>query len=308
RTALGSDDRRPAAGRGRLPAVPGLDGGSRDGDRPARLAADAGVGWEGCGPRRGRGLRGGSAGGRSGRPAGSPRGGRAGAGEGSGAVRGGPAGDDPAAGGGLGGGRRGPPFGQVRARPLLGLGGDQLRGSLGGRYALYARRLGKILEEGDLMVPGFTIVAAENPLEHVIQHPLVTRPADLGLLTPNHQITLLSDQILMMIVAGLLLVVFVPLLARKRRGTDAVGAQVPAGFANFLEATCEYLRNEVAEPALHEHTDRFVKYIWTLFFFVLINNLLGLIPVSTVSPLAGIHLGGTATGNIWVTGTLAAIT
>ncbi|HXO20718.1 MAG TPA: F0F1 ATP synthase subunit A [Thermoanaerobaculia bacterium] len=159
------------------------------------------------------------------------------------------------------------------------------------------------------MVPGFTIVAAENPLEHVIQHPLVTRPADLGLLTPNHQITLLSDQILMMIVAGLLLVVFVPLLARKRRGTDAVGAQVPAGFANFLEATCEYLRKEVAEPALHEHTDRFVKYIWSVFFFILTVNLLGLLPIPPLSRLAlGTHIGGTATGNVWVTGTLALMT
>jgi len=41
---------------------------------------------------------------------------------------------------------------------------------------------------------------------------------------------------------------------------------------------------------------------------VLTVNILGLIPIPAVSGLFGIHLGGTATGNIWVTATLAIIT
>ena len=44
-------------------------------------------------------------------------------------------------------------------------------------------------------------MAPENPLSHVIQHPLKEIPADLGILTPRGVITLLSDQIVMMIVA-----------------------------------------------------------------------------------------------------------
>ncbi len=83
---------------------------------------------------------------------------------------------------------------------------------------------------------------------------------------------------------------------------------VPTGAANGLEAVCEYLRKEVAEPALHEHTDRFIKYIWSVFFFVLTVNILGLLPIPVVSKLFGTHLGGTATGNIWVTATLAIVT
>jgi F-type H+-transporting ATPase subunit a len=153
--------------------------------------------------------------------------------------------------------------------------------------------------------------ASTNPLEHVVQHPLITRPLDLGFLTPEHRITLLSNHIFMMILTGVLLMVLIPLFVRKRRaapGQDEVESLVPAKPASFVEAICEYLRSQVVEPTLHEHTDRFVKYIWTLFFFVLINNLLGLVPFSTVSPLAGFHIGGTATGNIWVTGTLATIT
>ncbi len=152
------------------------------------------------------------------------------------------------------------------------------------------------------------LLMADNPLEHVVQHPLVQRPADLGLLTPEGKITLLSDQIVVMILAGLLLTLLVPVLVRRRRSTDVVGRLIPTGFANFFEAICQYLRKEVAEPNLGEHTDRFIKYIWTAFFFVLVNNLLGLLPIAPLMGIAKLHIGGTATSNIWVTGTLALMT
>ena len=148
----------------------------------------------------------------------------------------------------------------------------------------------------------------ESPLEHVVQHPLVERPAHLGPLTPNGTITIFSDQIAMILLAGLLLVALVPMLVKRRRGRNGVDAMVPTGAANGLEAVCEYLRKEVAEPALHEHTDRFIKYIWSVFFFVLTVNILGLLPIPAVSNLFGTHLGGTATGNIWTTATLAMVT
>jgi F-type H+-transporting ATPase subunit a len=149
---------------------------------------------------------------------------------------------------------------------------------------------------------------AESPLEHVVQHPLIQRPASLGPLTPNGTITVFSDQIAMLALAGLLLIALVPMLVKRRRGKSGVDAMVPAGAANGLEAVCEYLRKEVAEPALHEHTDRFIKYIWSVFFFVLTVNILGLLPIPVVSNLVGTHLGGTATGNIWTTATLAIVT
>jgi F-type H+-transporting ATPase subunit a len=147
-----------------------------------------------------------------------------------------------------------------------------------------------------------------NPLEHVVQHPLVQQEAHLGALTPEGKITLLSDQIVMMMIAGLLLILLVPALVRRRRGGSGVDAMVPAGPANAIEAICQYLRKEVAQPALHEHTDRFVKYIWSVFFFILMVNLLGLLPIASVTPLFGAHIGGTATGNIWTTATLAILT
>jgi F-type H+-transporting ATPase subunit a len=148
----------------------------------------------------------------------------------------------------------------------------------------------------------------ESPLEHVVQHPLIERPAHLGPLTPNGTITIFSDQIAMIALAGVLLVALVPMLVKRRRGRTGVDTMVPTGAANGLEAVCEYLRKEVAEPALHEHTDRFIKYIWSVFFFVLTVNILGLLPIPAVSNLLGTHLGGTATGNIWMTATLAIVT
>ncbi len=147
-----------------------------------------------------------------------------------------------------------------------------------------------------------------SPLEHIVQHPLIQQPANLGPLTPDGKITLFSDQIAMIALAGVLLIALVPVLVKRRRGKDGVAAMVPIGAANGLEAVCEYIRKEVAEPSLHQHTDRFIKYIWSVFFFVLVVNILGLLPIPVISSLFGTHLGGTATGNIWVTAMLAIIT
>lgn len=150
--------------------------------------------------------------------------------------------------------------------------------------------------------------AGHSPLEHIVQHPLIQRPASLGPLTPEGKVTLFSDQIAMIALAGVLLIALVPVLVKRRRGRGAIDGLVPTGAANGLEAVCEYIRKEVAEPSLHQHTDRFIKYIWSVFFFVLTINILGLLPIPVISSLFGTHLGGTATGNIWVTAMLALVT
>lgn len=150
-------------------------------------------------------------------------------------------------------------------------------------------------------------VAGADPLDHVVQHDLWTLPADLGPLTPDGVITLLSDHVVMMILAAVLLMLALPPLVRRRSGKDEVNRHVPSGSANFIETICQYLRKEVAEPALGEHTDRFIKFVWTTFFFILTMNLLGMIPLNSVTPLLGTHIGGTATGNLWITGTMAAL-
>jgi len=148
---------------------------------------------------------------------------------------------------------------------------------------------------------------AESPLTHVVQHPLVQVPADLGFLTPEGKITVFSDQISMLALAGILLLALVPMLVKRRKAAGVEG-MVPTGGLNVIEFLCAYVRDDMARPVLGPHTDRFIKYIWSLFFFLLTVNLLGLIPIPAVSSLFGTHLGGTATGNIWLTATLAVIT
>lgn len=161
-------------------------------------------------------------------------------------------------------------------------------------------------------IAGSLLGIAENPLDHVLdhvsQHDLVTVPADWGILTPGGYLTVLSDIIVMMIVAAFLLMLFLPPAVRRRKGSDAVGQHVSRGGGTMLELVCQYLRQEVARPLLGEHTDRFISFIWTVFFFILTVNLLGLLPIGSFSGMFGTHIGGTATANVWVTGALALVT
>lgn len=138
---------------------------------------------------------------------------------------------------------------------------------------------------------GLSVLASENPLDHVVQHELFS----LGpFVFTNHM--------LMLLVAGGFLLVILPLIARER-------SMVPSGARNFFEAICVFLREEVARPALGENTDRFIKFIWTIFFFILSCNLLGMIPLDSILLFLSLghlrHFGGTATSNLWVTGALA---
>jgi F-type H+-transporting ATPase subunit a len=148
---------------------------------------------------------------------------------------------------------------------------------------------------------------AENPLEHIVRHPMIQRAADLGFFSPGGKVTLLDSHIVMMMLAGLLLILLVPLSVRRRRGMGEIDSLVPTGAGNAIEAICEYLRKQVAQPSLGEYTDRFIKFIWTVFFFVLAVNLLGLLPLGSIR-LFGAHIGGAATANVWVTATLALLT
>lgn len=136
-----------------------------------------------------------------------------------------------------------------------------------------------------------TILATENPLSHVVQHDLHW---GLPFTFTNHM--------LMVILAAILMLIILPLVARQR-------SMVPRRLTNFFESICVFIREEVARPALGPNTDKFMPYLWTTFFFILFCNLLGMIPLdSIVFTLSGArlkHYGGTATANIWITGSLA---
>ena len=75
---------------------------------------------------------------------------------------------------------------------------------------------------------------------------------------------------------------------------------VPKGLGSFLEPLILYIRDEIARPNLGANADRFLPYLLTAFFFILFNNLLGLVPFFPGS--------SNVTGDIAVTFTLASIT
>ncbi|MEO6437207.1 MAG: F0F1 ATP synthase subunit A [Tepidisphaeraceae bacterium] len=143
----------------------------------------------------------------------------------------------------------------------------------------------------------FAILAAASPLEHVVDHPIIKSESGWYLLT-NHMV-------MMFIAAGLMLLIF-PLITRRYRS----GEMVPTGTRNFFEAILLYVRNDIAKPVLGHETDRFIHYLWTLFFFILFNNLLGLLPLDVITGRGlGLNHGhgiyGTATANLAVTAVLA---
>jgi F-type H+-transporting ATPase subunit a len=103
----------------------------------------------------------------------------------------------------------------------------------------------------------------------------------------------MTKHVVMMLAAAVLLVVVLSLAARRRRA-----AEVPTGFAAAIEAVVEFIRNQIAIPNMGEKLGlAFTPYLCSVFFFILTCNLLGLIPY-----------GATATGNVNVTASLAALT
>ena len=141
-------------------------------------------------------------------------------------------------------------------------------------------------------------LAADNPMNHVVDQPIVTSDGGWYILT-NHMV-------IMIVVAALMLLIF-PALTRRYRS----GELVPTGTRNFFEAILVYLRNDVVKPTLGDQTDRFMPFLWTLFFFILINNLIGLLPLDVITAYpahaVGLHhpVYGTATSNLAVTAVLA---
>jgi F-type H+-transporting ATPase subunit a len=97
--------------------------------------------------------------------------------------------------------------------------------------------------------------------------------------------------------AALLLLIFIPLANKyKKRGNRA-----PKGFQGFIEPVIQFVIDDIAKPNIGEKRYlRYTPYLLTVFFFIFINNLMGLIPF--------FPFGANLTGNIAVTMVLAVFT
>ena len=77
--------------------------------------------------------------------------------------------------------------------------------------------------------------------------------------------------------------------------------QAPTGLQNLMEPVILFVRDDIAKSSIGEHRyEKYMPYLLTIFFFILFNNLAGIIPI-----FPG---GANVTGNIAVTGVMAVCT
>ena len=98
---------------------------------------------------------------------------------------------------------------------------------------------------------------------------------------------------------SILLVVLILLCARWYKKHDVL-KEKPTGIAGLMEPLIMAIEDDVIKDAIGPDYKRFSPYLLTAFFFILINNLMGIVPF-----FPG---GANITGNIAVTGALALFT
>ena len=109
-----------------------------------------------------------------------------------------------------------------------------------------------------------------------------------------YDFSLTRNVVQMIIALGLLVWVMLSIAKKYKRGEGVNSA--PKGTQSLLEPVINFIKDEVAKPNLGHKYQKYLPYLLTVFFFILINTLVGLIP-------------GTAnvTGNIAFTMVLALI-
>lgn len=164
--------------------------------------------------------------------------------------------------------------------------------------------------------------SADDPLSHVVPHALHHEPLfTVSVGGPDTNIPALfikdgvysfyiTNHLMMTAVSAIAVILVFGYVASKIRvkGEGLEAYQTKGRLAQLFETMCWFIRDEVVRPNLHEMTDKYIKYIWTVFFFILFANVLGLIPFGSGAHLAGLiwsdhaadfgHFGGTATSNL----------
>lgn len=138
-------------------------------------------------------------------------------------------------------------------------------------------------EEGEPLTEE-EIHEAEQRHEHVY-FPLVPEE---GSVIIDFSVT--RQLVFVFITSILLLIIALRLASRYKKGIGAETA--PRGvWQNIMEVIILFVRDEIGRPALGDKTNRYLPYLLSAFTFILIANLLGLVPWG-VSPTAGIAVTG----------------
>lgn len=133
--------------------------------------------------------------------------------------------------------------------------------------------------------------AAAAIFHHVMDEPKWV-PLGFWVGTRHVDLSIGKHVVSMWIASALLLLVFAYAVSKR--------SIVPKGLYSMLESFVLFIRDEIAVKNIGEHhAHHYVGYLCTAFFFILFNNLFGLIPIPGV---------GTPTGNLSVTVVLATFT
>lgn len=144
---------------------------------------------------------------------------------------------------------------------------------------------GYMLHEGKLVA---TDAPDGTDVHHATVHEALTKA--------TWDISITKNVLSLFISITILLWVFISVAkAYTRRAGEA-----PTGLQNLLEPLILFVRDDVAKSAIGHKYEKYMPYLLTAFFFIFLNNLLGLVPV-----FPG---GANLTGNIAITLTLAVIT
>jgi F-type H+-transporting ATPase subunit a len=86
----------------------------------------------------------------------------------------------------------------------------------------------------------------------------------------------LTRNVVQMIIALALLLWILLSVAKRYRGQGA--GKAPKGMQNLMEVLITFIRDEIGKPNLGPKYSKYMPYLLTVFFFILINNLVALIP------------------------------
>jgi F-type H+-transporting ATPase subunit a len=104
-----------------------------------------------------------------------------------------------------------------------------------------------------------------------------------------------TRNVVQMFIALTILVWLMISVARRYRSGQGI-TSAPKGWQNAIEPVVQFIRDEVARPNLSHQYKRYMPLLLTIFFFILINNIVGLLPGSA-----------NVTGNIAFTAVLGVI-
>ncbi len=96
------------------------------------------------------------------------------------------------------------------------------------------------------------------------------------LLAPVYDLSLTRNATQVLI--SVLLLIWLMTGVARQYGKGAGVTAAPTGFQNAIEPVITFVRDEVAKPNLGKKYEKYMSFLLTIFFFILINALIGLIP------------------------------